>query len=90
MTWFGDVVVKVEAEGGGAIEDVNVKLSHMKLDDSDNVIIDDKYEEFLEEKTDAYGEAVLRVRVQDSSWSDLTQHFRVDVEKLSEKSQTAS
>ena len=83
MTWFGDIRVSVAADGGGGpVNDVTVKLSRMKYDGSGtNVIIDETYREFLEEETDAYGEAVLKVRVQDSDWSDLTQHFRVDVDE---------
>ena len=58
VTWFADVVRKVEAEGGGPVEKVTVKLSHMKLDDSDNVIIDDQYMGIPSRKeTDAYGES---------------------------------
>ena len=84
VAWFGDIVVDMVAQGGGPVEDVTVKLSHMV----DNKI-DGRYEEFLEEKTDPYGQAVLKVRVQDKAWTDLTQHFRVTVEKISEKSETA-
>ena len=85
MTWFGDIRVNVAADGGGPVEDVTVKLSRMKYDGSGtNVIIDETYREFLEEETDAYGETVLKVRVQDSDWTDLTQHFRVEVTKTSQ------
>ena len=37
-----------------------VKLTHMVDDGNGGVMIDDNYREFLEEETDAYGEAVLR------------------------------
>jgi len=89
VTWFGDVRVSVVAEGGGPVEKVTVKLSRMKDDGSGKVDVDETYREFLEEETDAYGEAVLRVRVQDSNWFSKTQHFRVDVEKLSDKKEGA-
>ena len=52
-----------------------MKLTHLVDDDNGGVIIEDKnaYKEFLVEETDAYGEAVLRVRVQDQSWFSKTQ-----------------
>ena len=73
VTWFGDIRVKVEAEGGGPVEDAIVKLSRLVSND-----LDPAYTEFFEGLTDEFGEAVLEVRVQDRAWSSKTQHFRLN------------
>ena len=78
--------MKVVAEGGGPVEDVTVKVGHLLTN-----AIDGNYPMgFVTAQTDEYGEATLEIRVQDSNWFSKTQHFRVDVEKLTEKKQTAT
>ena len=79
MTWFADIRVKVEAEGGGPVEDVTVKVGHLLTN-----AIDGNYPMgFVTAQTDEYGEATLEIRVQDRDWNSKTQHFRVEVEKTS-------
>ena len=78
VPWWGDVVIDVAAEGGGPVREALVKVS--RLVDGE---IDPSYTDFVQKKTDAFGVARLPVRVQDPFWNDLTQHFRVTVEKNS-------
>jgi hypothetical protein len=79
VTWFADVQVKVEAEGGGPVKGVTVEVGHLV-----NALIDPNYPMgFVSALTDEYGEATLEIRVQDRSWFSKTQHFNVTVEKTS-------
>ena len=87
VTWFADIRVKVEAEGGGPVEKVTVKVTRLMPDGTGD---DPSYTNFLTDNTNEFGEATLEIRVQDRSWFSKTQHFRVEVEKLTEKKQTAT
>jgi hypothetical protein len=80
VTWFADIRVKVEAEGGGLVENVTAKLTRLMPDGTGDVSF---YTNFLTDNTNEFGEATLEIRVQDRSWFSKTQHFRVEVEKTS-------
>ena len=57
--WWGDVHVSVSAQGGGGVQDVTVRLSHLVNND-----LDPEYTNFTEGITDDYGHVTLPVRVQ--------------------------
>jgi hypothetical protein len=78
VTWWGDVHVSVSAQGGGGVQDVTVRLSHLVNND-----LDPEYTNFTEGITDDYGHVTLPVRVQDRAWANISQFFTVDVYKAS-------
>ncbi len=76
VTWWGDVHVSVSAQGGGGVQNVTVRLSHLVNND-----LDPEYTNFTEGITDDYGHVTLPVRVQDRAWANLTQFFTLNVYK---------